>query len=308
MPNYYPSDKQIQNLFAFLNDSKNYLTTSREITHIITQFGQSSDLITACFYAHQESYLDFRAEFPRILYVLSGQVTAWIDSDKQCELEAGHLIFANADTHIEYESHATDTKIVSIYIKREFINEKAHYFAQSNGQMENYVFANFGLLNSQNDPLILQIPTDSDANFSILFLSKFILARQRAMIFPIFLWMLTNLDNYLPQMSNGQSSQHILQLIDRELTSISLDSLAQELGYSPSYTSKMIRKNFHMTFQEIVMDKKIERAKWLLTHSSESINLVSVNVGFADKSYFYKLFKQKVGMTPKQYRQATPLA
>ncbi|SUP61255.1 Uncharacterised protein [Weissella viridescens] len=92
MPNYYPSDKQIQNLFAFLNDSKNYLTTSREITHFITQFGQSSDLITACFYAHQESYLDFRAEFPRILYVLSGQVTAWIDSDKQCELEAGHLI------------------------------------------------------------------------------------------------------------------------------------------------------------------------------------------------------------------------
>ncbi|SUP61256.1 Uncharacterised protein [Weissella viridescens] len=47
------------------------------------------------------------------------------------------------------------------------------------------MFANFGLLNSQNDPLILQIPTDSDANFSILFLSKFILARQRAMIFPI---------------------------------------------------------------------------------------------------------------------------
>ncbi|RRG18043.1 AraC family transcriptional regulator [Weissella viridescens] len=305
MPYYYPSEKQIQNLFAFLNDNNNYLRTSRDITQFITQFTQAPDSISACFYAHQESYLDFRAEFPRILYVLSGHVTAWLDPEQQYELTAGHLIFANADTHIEYESHASDTKIVSIYIKREFINEKAHYFAQSNGQMENYVFANFGLLNAQTDPLILQIPTDSDANFSILFLSKFILSRQHAMIFPIFLWMLTNLDDYLPHLPNGQSSQHILQLIDRELTSISLESLAQELGYSPSYTSKMIRKNFHMTFQEIVMEKKIERAKWLLTHSTESIHIVSENVGFADKSYFYKLFKQKVGMTPKQYRQVT---
>ncbi|MGH1886529.1 helix-turn-helix transcriptional regulator [Enterococcus avium] len=49
--------------------------------------------------------------------------------------------------------------------------------------------------------------------------------------------------------------------------------------------------------------QRIEQAKVLLTQSNLSIKSISQNIGYSQTSYFCKIFKELVGMTPVNYRK-----
>ena len=50
-------------------------------------------------------------------------------------------------------------------------------------------------------------------------------------------------------------------------------------------------------------ERKIVRAKIYLQHNTMSVAEISDRLGFADVSYFIKIFKECVGVTPNQYRK-----
>lgn len=86
---------------------------------------------------------------------------------------------------------------------------------------------------------------------------------------------------------------------------ISLNSLADELGVSPFYISKLFSKELQRNFTEIVNDLRIKEAKKLI-RKDFSFKEVAYKVGFASQSYFTKIFKKSVGMSPKEYRKLFP--
>ena len=47
----------------------------------------------------------------------------------------------------------------------------------------------------------------------------------------------------------------------------------------------------------------IQRASFLLLHSTKSITDIYLELNFQDKSYFYKKFKEQYGVTPKEFRK-----
>lgn len=87
--------------------------------------------------------------------------------------------------------------------------------------------------------------------------------------------------------------------------SISLNSLADTLGVSPFYISKLFSKELHRNFTEIVNDMRIKEAKKLICRDY-SFKEVAYKVGYASQSYFTKVFKKNVGMSPKEYRKLFP--
>lgn len=56
-----------------------------------------------------------------------------------------------------------------------------------------------------------------------------------------------------------------------------------------------------MSITEYITNYRIEIAKQLL-NDNKSIDEVVFAVGYKDKSYFYEIFKEKLGMTPAQYK------
>jgi len=58
-----------------------------------------------------------------------------------------------------------------------------------------------------------------------------------------------------------------------------------------------------MALTDYIIKKRISVAKQLLTKTSLSITSISEKVGISYSSYFTKLFKEQVGMTPQEYRQ-----
>lgn len=85
---------------------------------------------------------------------------------------------------------------------------------------------------------------------------------------------------------------------------IYLDDVAEKMGISPTYLSRLFSKEKGMTLQEYILKTRVERAANLLTYSDSSIAEIGDYVNFPSQSYFGRIFKKYTGLTPKQYRNA----
>lgn len=85
---------------------------------------------------------------------------------------------------------------------------------------------------------------------------------------------------------------------------LSRESLAAELGTNRQYLTDAIQENRGMTFMEYINEKRLEYARRLLSYNVDmSIDEVYLSSGFNSKSTFYRLFKQKYDLTPKELRE-----
>ncbi len=79
--------------------------------------------------------------------------------------------------------------------------------------------------------------------------------------------------------------------------------LADKCHLSPSYLSDLLSKSTGRSAKDHINDFLIEKSKSLLLNSSDSISGVAYSLGFNYPHYFGRLFKQKTGLTPQEYRQ-----
>ena len=59
----------------------------------------------------------------------------------------------------------------------------------------------------------------------------------------------------------------------------------------------------HSTFRSIVQGLRLKQAAAFLKDSDKSIDEIAAAIGYSDRSYFHKLFREHYGMTPVEYRQ-----
>ena len=77
---------------------------------------------------------------------------------------------------------------------------------------------------------------------------------------------------------------------------------AGELNLSSSYFGDLIKKETGKTAQEYIQAKIIEVAKEKIFDAGKSINEIAYELGFKYPQHFTRLFKQRVGHTPNEYR------
>lgn len=78
--------------------------------------------------------------------------------------------------------------------------------------------------------------------------------------------------------------------------------LAENVHLSASYLSDLLKKETGMNAQDHIHYYLIQEAKNILMNSDKSVNEIAYTLGFEYPQYFSKLFKQKTGQTPIEYR------
>ncbi len=92
---------------------------------------------------------------------------------------------------------------------------------------------------------------------------------------------------------------HLLESSDGR---ISRNELSERLNYSGDYLNRISKKYTGMSLFEYGTTFTIRKAEQLLMKTDMSIGEIISSLAFSNKSHFYKLFYNKNGISPKEYR------
>lgn len=112
---------------------------------------------------------------------------------------------------------------------------------------------------------------------------------------------------FLPGLKKGDKSKYALQTTDYISRhygdqSISVSSIARELGLSESNLSHLFRKETDYTILNYLTRHRIHRAMKLLRDCRMKVYEVAEQVGYRDITYFYATFKKVAGVSPSEYQ------
>lgn len=103
---------------------------------------------------------------------------------------------------------------------------------------------------------------------------------------------------------NSENAYKIYHCVNRNLKSdITLDFLANELGYCKNYVIRLFRKEFGLTPHEYITVRRIDVAKNLLISSNMSVLQIAEECGFGTYVNFYKSFVKHELCTPNSFRK-----
>ncbi|ELO1813072.1 helix-turn-helix transcriptional regulator [Vibrio fluvialis] len=110
-----------------------------------------------------------------------------------------------------------------------------------------------------------------------------------------------------PTLSSKKRSEDLYQGIciyiqENFHRAITRDSIAQRFNISANHLSRLFRQQGHMTLADYITWVRMERAKFMLKKYRFRLAEVATRCGFQDVNYFFRVFKQRTGMTPSQYR------
>ncbi len=117
------------------------------------------------------------------------------------------------------------------------------------------------------------------------------------------------LEGYLEKLNvcNGKKQQRTAELVKEYIeknydSRLALEDMANFVYLSPCYLTRIFREETGCRIFDYVTNVRLKWAKEYLLNSSLKITEVAQKVGFEDASYFGKVFRKEIGVTPSEYR------
>jgi len=112
--------------------------------------------------------------------------------------------------------------------------------------------------------------------------------------------------NHTDRLELGEKEQasivRVLHYIEENYVSGSLSEIAQQLHYDLTGLSRHIKRHTGRTYTELVQEKRLSQAAWLLRNTRQKVADIAVSVGYENISYFHRIFSQRFQLSPKAYR------
>ncbi|WP_107669440.1 helix-turn-helix transcriptional regulator [Cyanothece sp. BG0011] len=96
----------------------------------------------------------------------------------------------------------------------------------------------------------------------------------------------------------------IFEFIENHYTQpISLNDVAEAVGYSPAYLTNLVKRRTRKTIINWILERRMLEARSLLLNTQDSITKIAMSIGFSDAYYFSRRFSQLHEISPKRWRQ-----
>lgn len=96
----------------------------------------------------------------------------------------------------------------------------------------------------------------------------------------------------------------IFRYVEKNYTeAITLKDVSDYIGFSTYYFTKFFKRNTGKTFIQFLNEYRIEKAKWILLNEDIAVAELVERIGIGSIKTYYRLFKEIVGMSPKEYKR-----
>ena len=94
----------------------------------------------------------------------------------------------------------------------------------------------------------------------------------------------------------------VLRYVENRYADGSFADLCDQLHYDPSWLSREIKRKTGKTYTQLVQEKRLAQAAFLLKNTMRNIDDIALAVGYENISYFHRLFAKTFEKSPKHYR------
>jgi AraC-like DNA-binding protein/mannose-6-phosphate isomerase-like protein (cupin superfamily) len=259
-------------------------------------------------------FVDFpkhKHDYIEVNYVYHGELRQKVGNEP-IALKKGELLFLNQHIEHEIEASAKEDIIINFIIKPEFFDFIFSFLSKDN-TISNFII-NSIFNNTQNGQYLYFMVSDVESIQELI--QKMILEIMKPTVLSestiklnmglLLIELIKHIDKVQHKEENA-SLQYLLveslKYIDEHFQTASLYELSEKLNQTHYSLSKRIKKATNFTFKELLQEKRLTKAKELLDYSQMPITQVIEEVGYDNISYFYRIFKNKYGVTPKQFRE-----
>jgi AraC-like DNA-binding protein/mannose-6-phosphate isomerase-like protein (cupin superfamily) len=259
----------------------------------------------------EDMFVHTHVDFSELVIVLQGKATHIVDNEKFLINKGDVFVISNNTAH-GYES-TENFRICNIMYRPETILSVDYDIKKSAGfhalfMLEPYFTkehrfnsslklnpTDFERIKSITDTMLSEYENNEDGHKTIL-ISDFL----KLIVILSRLYSLDTITNK-PDIINIAKT---VSYIENHYTeAISIQNLAEYAHYSPRHFTRIFTETYNTTPIDYITSLRISKACTLLKESRLSISDISLQCGFSDSNYFSRIFKKRMGTSPKLYRQ-----
>lgn len=255
------------------------------------------------FPKHTHNYIE-------VIYMCQGSTTHILNGNKVV-LQEGDLLFLNQNAVQEILPAGKDDIAVNFIVLPEFLDTAFSMMGTEENQLRDFLVGALCGRDGETSWLYFHVsdilPVQNlveNMVWTIFYDSSNKRSCTQITMGLLFLQLL----NCMDKMEAGGSkfdteiTATVLSYIDEHYKNGSLSELAGQMGYDVYWLSREIRKRTGRTYKELLQEKRMQQALYLLANSRIPVTDIIESVGYDNTSYFYRKFKERYGVSPKEYR------
>ena len=121
----------------------------------------------------------------------------------------------------------------------------------------------------------------------------------------LFMQLLNVTDRLASQSTEEAAIVQVLHYIEENYKTGTLTDIASQLHYDVYWLSREIKHITGKTYKELLQEKRLTQAAYLLKHTTLRVDEVGQAVGYSNLSYFHRIFSRRFSMSPKKYRDGS---
>ena len=284
---YMDSEKNIINAQKLIDSGK--LITIRPHTRFVH------------FPKHTHDYIE-------IVYMCKGETTHIINGET-IRLSCGETLILNQHATQEILPASKDDIAINFIIMPQFFNKTLEMMEEEETPLRRFIIDCITGKESTNGYLHLKTASIQEIHnlFENLIIS-FVEAKKgkrkinEYLLGILLLEFINNSEIFDLEKVDKSTVLEVLRYIESNYADGTLAKFAKEAHYDFHWLSREIKQKTGKTFTELLQEKRLLQAEFLLRTTKMRVADISVNVGYNNTNYFHKIFEKHYGMSPKKYR------
>ena len=251
-------------------------------------------------------------QFLELNYMYSGSCTQEVSGEK-IVLNEGDIIMLDRGSSHSFQALGENDILINVLLKVETINTKIlQQLVRKRGVLTEFLVLASQRIHEEDQFLVFR----TGENAKVQTFMQYILEEYYGgtepntevihLYLPLLFMELARTFEEETRGQQGHQNQVVteaLAIIEKDYRTLSLEMLAQQLGFNKNYLGNLIKKETGDTFKQLLQRQRMLHAHHLLVFSNYSMEEISEEIGYLDTSYFFRSFKKMHGKTPGQIRE-----
>ena len=256
-------------------------------------------------------FIDFprhRHDYVEMVYMCSGQTTHLVNGKRILLCQGELLMLSQSATHQVMRSGEGDVA-VNFIVLPDFFTTTLSVIGEEETPLRRFLVDCLCGQNSDQGYLHFQIsgvkPLQNLIENLILTLLTDMPNRRKLSqmtMATLFLQLMGSMESLVTDDNQEAAVWKVLRYVESHYKAGSLSEIAEDLHYDVCWLSREIKRKTGKTYTQIVQDKRLAQAAFLLKNTDRNVSDISVAVGYENVSYFHRIFFENFGKSPREYR------